>query len=332
MTKLLNKFEYLHRRWCYNKAKLAMNTSEYSRISSKYLRGLILEADGQSYQDLFWSIAVLAFTNFQKVKPHGSKGDKKNDGYRKNEGIFYQVYAPENPKERLSVAVKKMIEDFTGLYEFWNDIEEVKEFYFVFNDKFDGSYPEIYEAIKGLGVKYNNITFGLFRADDLQRLFRELPPNKQMEIINLDSDDEILSFESIDKVAKHLQSIEVLIADPEKYLVPDFEEKIEFNHLSEATAALLKQHYENISEVEKYFSEADNKELKKTLQEKYTYLFKTALTRYGSPDNEDVADNIFWDILASSTSHSMLNSSVRKASISLMALYFEACDIYFEPK
>ncbi len=39
-----------------------------------------------------------AFSDFQKIRPYGNKGDAGNDGYRKELGIYYQVYAPNTPK------------------------------------------------------------------------------------------------------------------------------------------------------------------------------------------------------------------------------------------
>lgn len=311
-----------------------MNQIEYQRISGKILRGLITEANAQAFQDLFWKAATSAFTNFKKVKPQGSKGDKKNDGYREGEGIFYQVYSPENPKENTQKAVEKMINDFKGLYSFWNDIESIKEFYFVFNDKFLGSYPDLHKALSNLQKtkKYSGIKFHLFNADDLQRMFRELSPEKQDDILHLNSDETILSYESLNTVAEHLKSLEIPNDTENKLIAPDFEEKIAFNHLSSSSAEMLKKHYENVSEVEKYFSEVDDKELKQELQEKFTHLYNSAVKKYGEPVDEECSDNIFFDILTCSSSHSMMEPAIRKAALSLMALYFESCDIYKEPE
>ncbi len=311
-----------------------MNQIEYQRISAKIFRGLVTEANAQVFQDLFWKVATSVFTNFRKVKPQGSKGDKKNDGYREGEGIFYQVYSPENPTENTQKAVDKMITDFSGLYSFWNNIESIKEFYFVFNDKFRGAYPDLYKALNKLQKtkKYSEIKFHLFNADDLQRMFRELSPEKQDNILNLNSDETILSYESLNTIAEYLKSLKIPDDANNKLIAPDFEEKIAFNHLSASSAEMLKKQYENISEVEKYFSEVDDKGLKQELQEKFTHLYNSAIGKYGESTDEDRADNIFFDILTSSSSHSMMEPAIRKAALSLMALYFENCDIYEELK
>lgn len=308
-----------------------MNFSEYQRIGGRILRGLIVEANGQSFQDLFWLIAPISFTDFEKVKPHGKNGDKKNDGYRKGTGIFFQLYSPEKPDENVSKGVKKMVEDFKGLFSFWNDIEKVKEFNFVFNDKFDGSYPELYEALSVLEKDFPEIKFKLFKADDLQRLFRELDPKKQIEILQLDSDEAILSYEALNSVSKHLKEITSYDTEGQLVTAPDFEEKIVFNHLSSGTSDFLKKHYEFVSQLQKYFSQVDDKDLRRNLQEKFTHLYEGAVKKYGTPTSEEISDQIFFDILACSSSHSMINPDIRRAALSLMSLYFESCDIYEEP-
>jgi len=309
-----------------------MSNLYYQRFAGLIFRGLIVESDAQYFQDLFCKIAISKFDNFEKIKPQGNKGDRKNDGYRRGEGIFYQVYSPEDPQVNTQNAVKKLIEDFNGLYSFWNEIEPIKEFNFVFNDKFKGSYPDLYKEITNLQDQYAGIKFYLFRADDLQRMFREMSPEKQEEILHLNSDEAILSFEAIGIVAKHLDSIDINDGKNTKLIAPDFEEKISFNNLSPITSEMLKRNYENISEVERYFSEIDNKNLRQDLQEKFTHLYNGAVKKFGEAVNEDVSDNIFLDVLCCSSSHSIADPSIRKAALSLMALYFESCDIYEQPK
>ena len=274
-----------------------MNDIEYQRIARRILRGLIVESNAQSFQDLFWKIAVSKFDNFEKVKPQGNKGDKKNDGYLRGLGVFYQVYSPEIPQKNEQNAIKKIMKDFTGLYSFWNNIETVKEFNFVFNDKFTGSYPDLYTTIKDLEINHPNIKFNLFSADDLQRMFDSIPPKKQEDILHLNSNDTILSYEALNTVAEHLKSLVFLDGMENKLIAPDFEEKIKFNHLSPITAEMLKSNYENISEVEKYFANDDNKELKQELQEKYVHLYNGAVKIHGEPLTEEISENIFFDII-----------------------------------
>ena len=42
-----------------------------------------------------------------------------------------------------SKAIQKAKEDFDGLYQYWSQISDPEEYYFVINDKYKGSYPEV---------------------------------------------------------------------------------------------------------------------------------------------------------------------------------------------
>ena len=109
------------------------------------------ESDGQAYQDLFVKVMQHANPNFRPVKPHGKEGDQKNDGFDKTNGIYYQVYAPEDLKPNVQTAVSKLSGAFQGLLDYWNyQVSPIKAYYFVLNDKYKGAYPEIERGLAQL--------------------------------------------------------------------------------------------------------------------------------------------------------------------------------------
>ncbi|EAM4782516.1 hypothetical protein C8470_23630, partial [Salmonella enterica] len=56
----------------------------------------VYESDGVRFEDLFSKIMYYKSPDFQQVKPYGNIGDRKNDGFIKGQGVYYQVYAPED--------------------------------------------------------------------------------------------------------------------------------------------------------------------------------------------------------------------------------------------
>ena len=100
----------------------------------------ILAYKGQQFEDFFISLMSIYNTNFKPVKAYGRLGDRKNDGFDKTTGTFYQVFAPEdlNREGTIKDGVRKLKEDFEGLYEKWNNICTIKKYYFVANDRYDG--------------------------------------------------------------------------------------------------------------------------------------------------------------------------------------------------
>lgn len=160
--------------------------------------------NGKEFQTFFESIMKCAFQDFELVKPYGRTGDKKNDGFRKKAGIYYQVYAPENPEIKLARAAKKTKEDFRGLYESWQAHYEIREFHFVFNDKELGTAPEINMALAELSKEFPNVEFDVLTSKKLERIFLEL---REEDVVGLGFS--LDSREAISNMRNYLKSIEV---------------------------------------------------------------------------------------------------------------------------
>ncbi len=120
------------------------------------------------FQNFFENIMGEAFDDFRKVPSGG--GDGGNDGWIRRLGRYYQVYAPNVPATKDSEAAKKLKDDFDKLKKNWNQVEEIKEYYFVYNDKYAGANkPE--EVLANLRNENPNIKFELFLAKNLEDIF-----------------------------------------------------------------------------------------------------------------------------------------------------------------
>src|SRR4051812_10269219 len=116
-------------------------TKEEIHYAIVKFRLLVHEADNQAYENLFIAVMTKRDPSIKPIKPQGTIGDKKNDGYSSKNGSYYQVYAPEKSDDKVPDAVEKAKGDFSGLKAYWDSIAPVKEYRFVFNDKFRGPYP-----------------------------------------------------------------------------------------------------------------------------------------------------------------------------------------------
>ncbi len=124
----------------------------------------IYSKNGTEFQSFFENIMGKAYPDFQKIKPYGREGDSGNDGYRKKSGIYYQVYAPEDPRKSQAKAAKKFKEDFEKLKKNWDKISEIKEYFFVFNDKYSGSIQKIEKILSELEKDNRWIKFHIFTS------------------------------------------------------------------------------------------------------------------------------------------------------------------------
>lgn len=162
--------------------------------------------DGTEFQSFFEDIMQIAFPDFQKIKPYGKEGDRGNDGYIKGLGAYYQVYAPSIPKMKEADAAKKLVTDFEKLKMNWNEISEVKKYYFVYNDKNSGSIQKLEASITHLQKNNPGIEFEIFNAIKLERVFFDLD---ESEILNLGFN--IDSRQAISNVYEYLEQIELAL-------------------------------------------------------------------------------------------------------------------------
>ncbi len=134
-------------------------------------RDNIFSKKGNEFQRFFENIMEKAYDDFQRIRPYGNEGDRGNDGYRKESGIYYQVYAPQTPQINHTKAVKKLKEDFYKLKNNWESVSRIKEYYFVFNDNYGGSTQKLEVAITELKKENVGIKFNIFVAKNLEKIF-----------------------------------------------------------------------------------------------------------------------------------------------------------------
>ncbi|WP_328802626.1 tetratricopeptide repeat protein [Paenibacillus sp. LX16] len=169
-----------------------MKSSTDKMIIRKLFQNKVYLSDGQSYEDLFSKIMIYSNKNFRPVRPQGSKRDKKNDGYDDVKGFYYQVYAPENLESKIKFSIKKLYQDFEGLYKNW---ENLKRFYYVLNDKYKATYPDIELALKDIEATYQ-VECKPFLAKDLEEIFINLEEDQIKMIIGDYSNDYSVVYES----------------------------------------------------------------------------------------------------------------------------------------
>jgi len=143
----------------------------------------VYESDGVRFEDLLSKIMYYKSQGFQQVKPYGNVGDRKNDGFIKDEGVYYQVYAPEDVSNNVLAAVNKIKDDFQGLMEYWHDICPIKKYYFVLNDKYKGSLPQLHKELISLQSDFNLIDTGVIVAKDLEHDLFNLPDDMIRSVV-----------------------------------------------------------------------------------------------------------------------------------------------------
>jgi hypothetical protein len=295
-----------------------MKTEEIT-IARILFENKIRRSDGNAFEDLFTQVMSYAEPEFEQISPWGNIGDRKNDGFIRSKGIFYQVFAPKDIKKSYPDAISKLKRDFTGLAKHWSPINE---FYFVINDKYYGVNADANKTIADI-VKNNSLDKGkILTAKDIERIVFDLPDELILKIVGfLPSWEHIssLNFSVVNQVIGYIMKLPI---KPSlgyiKY--PDWNEKIIFNNISKETKQNLDTASFNLGALNEFL--ANESFLAEELQKKLIGLYEDLKPSYNG-------DSLFWEIAYKCMPR---NEQVYLTPIlTIMAKYFESCDIFEEP-
>lgn len=297
-----------------------MNVQEKT-LARQLFQSKILRADGQRFEDIFSAIMNYAETDFQQIKPWGNIGDRKNDGYIKNKGIFYQVYAPEDIRKSYPNVVSKLKEDFDGLKAQWS---HVNDFYFVVNDKYNGVNADSEKIIQEIKISHNLNDAGFLTAKDLENILFELDDDIIYSIIGHLPDPaniKQLDYSILNEVIGHIMQLPLNQDNKSKIVVPDWDEKIKLNTLSEPVSQLLSNGSFQFHSLEEYLKN-NGGFLADSLRDQMSKVYLQ------EKENKN-GNELFWGIVDSISPKA--EQMYQTSAIVIMSKYFETCDIFEEP-
>lgn len=289
---------------------------------------VIYEADKQTFENYFTKIMRHHNKDFKQVKPHGRYGDGKCDGFIDSTGTYYQVYAPEKIEGNEAKSIKKMKDSFLELKQSWIDNGfEVNEFYYVINEKEHGVYQTWHTVAKQIENEHK-IKCEVLTAGNLEDVFLELDELDIIDVIGK-FDFKIISevdMTSLDEVIQHVLKIKTERTSWKIPKDPDFAEKIVFNQLCEDFASLLNMGRYCLDQLKEYFKYSGSF-IKEDLREQFNGLYEEA--KQVLPENDFKMDEAFWSIVEKSAPNK--SKPIMDALFTVMAYYFESCDIFEAP-
>jgi len=293
--------------------------TEQATLARILFENKIRRSDGNTFEDLFTQIMNYAEPEFEQIKPWGNIGDRKNDGFIRSKGVFYQVFAPEDISKSYPDTIDKLEKDFTGLVSQWNP---VKEFYFVVNDKYKGVNADANQTIADI-VKENSLVKGkILTAKDLEAIVFRLSDDQIIKVVGFLPDWEQitnLDFSVLNQVIGYVMK---LPRKPSFAVIkyPDWNEKIIFNNLGKETKQYLDTASFNLGALNEFL--ANENFLAEELQKKLIGLYDELKPDYNG-------DFLFWEIANKCMPKNEL--AFLTPSLTIMAKYFESCDIFEDP-
>ncbi|MBU1420045.1 MAG: hypothetical protein KKI15_16290 [Proteobacteria bacterium] len=294
----------------------------------------LFEASGTSFQQLINQLFQYSIEGFQSIQPWGNWGDGGNDGWVELIGSYYQAYGP-TPKSSTSPveAVKKAVTDFEKLPEKW---ENVKNYYFVYNDRYAGVPAPLASELQKLKKRNGLSGAKAIVGADLEAMFMNLNPEIRQLIVGGVPSCEITHVDprSVGELLSHLADKSDMFPSFLHETAPDFSEKIVFNGLTEPVSNYLKIFWYQASTIDDFLLCRDIG-LSQSISKEVSSLYKKGKSII--PDSQDNAPNIryVWMVeqlipdAMKAHPHSM--KAYREAAQVILSKYFETCDAYEHP-
>ena len=295
------------------------------------LKVKIYECDGNQYEELFSKIQYYRDSDFRQIKPQGSLGDGKNDGYIKSQGVYFQVYAPENSTKKIKEAINKIKTDFAELKNQWDELCKIKTWYFVMNDKYKNFPKEIHQRLLGLENTHTGIIFSPYQSIDLEKDCMNLKEDEIMSVVGMIPNDDELKIHITDKSFKDaiekINEFDIGIDKDSKPIVPDYDEKVKYNKLSEKISFWLSKSDFQFNVIEDHFKLKP--ENRKIIKQKLKTIYEKETEEYCGrlKDNNDLVFVAIFEKISFN-----LNNSARFAVLCLLSYFFIRCDIFEEPQ
>ena len=280
-----------------------------------------LRAKADEFQTFFERLMGLAYTaDFMACRPWGNQGDRKNDGFLKSERRLFQVYAPNEMKA--TEAKAKITEDFEGAKVHW--AIHFDKWSFVHNAE-HGLPPHVQQLLLDFDRANPQIEVRAWGLNELRLIFRKLTIADKASWFGptpTDATKITLGFQDLQVVLERIGSLPApAMADVRDVPMG----KIEANAMTESTASLLKGGMAKSPLVEEFFSRWHDE----TLGERLAESFRAEYQRQRMQHSPNL---IFAELQSWAGGNIRGTPEHELAVLTVMAYYFERCDIFEEPR
>lgn len=283
---------------------------------------LFLKSKGNTFQEFFEKLMGLAYkADFMACRPWGNRGDRKNDGFLKSEKQLFQLYAPNEMKA--SEAIKKINEDFAGAKEYWNTL--FNKWTFVHNAD-NGIPPHVQKVLLNFEQANNGITIEPWGLEELRIVFRKISLTDKQAWLGIAPTVETkikLGFNDLQPVLENLATKPIPINLSVKEVPRG---KIEANALSESVSTLIKEGMSKADLVRQFFEQWHNSELGEKIAQSFREKYQALETQGMTPNT------IFMELQSWVGGDRRGTPSHELAVLTVLAYYFERCDIFKEPQ
>lgn len=280
-----------------------------------------LRARGNEFQTFFERLMCLAYkADFMASRPWGQLGDRKNDGFLKSERRLFQVYAPNDMSG--NEVIKKITEDFEGAKVHWGT--HFDKWVFAHNAT-DGLPPHALSLLLNFEKANPGFILEPWSLEEFRLIFRKLTIDDLISWFGAAPSEKTKASLGFADLQPVLESIGQRPAASDSLVRDVPMGKIEANALSESVATLIKSGMSKSTLVEKFFDQWYDE----TLGERTAEAFRLEYQRLKGTHTPDA---IFQELQAWAGGRDLGTPERQMAVLTVIAYYFERCDIYEAPK
>lgn len=276
-----------------------------------------LRQKGKAFETFFARIMAHGFPgDFETVRPYGSRGDLKCDGFRPSDGTVFQCYAPE--MARLTELLAKIGEDFEGARTHWG--AKMKRWVFVHNDV-RGLPAQAVRRLEDLRAAHPTIVIAVFSEAELRDQVMQLALHQLEDLFGIVPSGrtlERLDFANLRPVLIAIQRRDPGANPP---LAAPSVSKLRHNSLSPDAAALLRQGRRREKLVQDFFDAWPDPSFGEDVAEAFRARYRALKAVHLSPDQIFGELQWFAGGMEGEPSH-------QGAVLAVLSYFFERCDIF----
>jgi hypothetical protein len=276
-----------------------------------------LERRGEAYQDLFAEIMERREVGFQRVRPWGKQGDRKNDGWSPSRRTLFQCYAPSSLSA--SDLTIKLREDYDGAIDYW---EQYFDVWIFVHDDLRGMAPVVAKCIVELDAKSKDVSCGAWGYPELREEFALLQDADRAAILGPELTGK--DFRSVSAAALRplIDALGHLAPDPAADVKPVPSDKIEANALLPAQVEFLTLGSGRAPLVEHYLTNAY------VLPTHADAIAEAVTTQYRALRDDGKSASEIFDLLLAWICGGEGDSTTRANALAILAYFFDRCHIF----
>jgi hypothetical protein len=276
-----------------------------------------LREKGKAFETFFARVMAHGFpSDFQTVRPYGSRGDLKCDGYRASDGAVFQSYAPD--AMNLANLLSKIDEDFNGALGHWGD--RMRRWILVHNDH-RGLPAEAERRLVDLDSAHESVAVSAFGEAELRIVVMGLALHQLEDLFGVAPSQRTLELLDFAALRPVLIAIERQPPPADPPLNAPSPLKLERNALSVDAAGLLRQGRRREKLVQDFFDAWPDPGFGEAIAEGFRIRYQ-ALKAVGLS-----ADAIFGELQA--FAGGMDGEPARQGAVlAVLSYFFERCDIF----